>query len=513
MKAGASFRNDERWKEQFEDEENQSTVRRSGRFGIGAFAAFLLGDEIKLRTRCPNEEKGLQFSASINSSFIEIFQTNCPIGTQIEVPIRKEISHDGVKLDVDWDFYIYPCPKVLRVEKGNLLTSQWQNIKTDIKADPKFVKVGSTNYSSVRLTRENLFDRYSFDSRPGDMFCNGIPFHSFNETSFWKPLNTQFSINRNNSRPGEIKITPNSVISVPTVAIDDKNGDLPLTLQRYSLANQDRELTLQTFNTLGKEYVAQAIAMAPEKNLHSLKPRHFIDSPSECFPRTFERSYGGLNKNKASQWAWYQNGWVPNDNSILPESYSCSLTDFSEASRWEKVRNFDDAADGLCIDWSNSAGQFIGESHNIVKKISQKIRHPDQERITVRHYKAMVSESIVNAMYSTETIDKAVASGDFYLCGKHWVIGSLGFKHPLENFIPEIFEDCESSRPIIFGLWEGEDARKPDELSRWGLLRAWKDYTDNKPIPPNFEERKSLFPKAFEELGDRIEYYRSRIRS
>lgn len=49
--AGASFRNSDLWKRQHIDESGQTRVMRGGRFGVGALASFLLGEEIELRTR------------------------------------------------------------------------------------------------------------------------------------------------------------------------------------------------------------------------------------------------------------------------------------------------------------------------------------------------------------------------------------------------------------------------------------------------------------------------------
>ena len=48
--AGASYRRDKDWRHEFTTEE-QSAVLRSGRFGVGVFAAFLLGDTLRVQTR------------------------------------------------------------------------------------------------------------------------------------------------------------------------------------------------------------------------------------------------------------------------------------------------------------------------------------------------------------------------------------------------------------------------------------------------------------------------------
>ena len=47
LKAGASFRRSNFWRQEHEDEHSHSRIFRTGRFGVGALAAFLLGDDKK----------------------------------------------------------------------------------------------------------------------------------------------------------------------------------------------------------------------------------------------------------------------------------------------------------------------------------------------------------------------------------------------------------------------------------------------------------------------------------
>jgi hypothetical protein len=51
LTAGASFRRSDDWRKSFETSDGKSKVLRAGRFGIGALAAFLLGNEIHVTTR------------------------------------------------------------------------------------------------------------------------------------------------------------------------------------------------------------------------------------------------------------------------------------------------------------------------------------------------------------------------------------------------------------------------------------------------------------------------------
>lgn len=79
LKAGASFRSSDVWKEKFEKPNGLKTVQRSGRFGVGALAAFLLGDKITVETRHYSEptSSGLRFSAGIETGSINVLRHNC----------------------------------------------------------------------------------------------------------------------------------------------------------------------------------------------------------------------------------------------------------------------------------------------------------------------------------------------------------------------------------------------------------------------------------------------------
>lgn len=59
---------------------------KSGRFGIGAFAAFLLGPELQLTTRHASAARGLSFRARIDDDLVQINWAEAPVGTEVIVP-------------------------------------------------------------------------------------------------------------------------------------------------------------------------------------------------------------------------------------------------------------------------------------------------------------------------------------------------------------------------------------------------------------------------------------------
>lgn len=134
LRAGASFRKSEAWKSAHTDETGSSRVLRTGRFGVGALAAFLLGDEIEVTTRHYNSasSRGLNLKAKLDTDAIEVLYVEAPIGTKITVklselaqsqiskfrdlPSRFRLPSGEWKIDFDNKFghYFLVSPKLSR---------------------------------------------------------------------------------------------------------------------------------------------------------------------------------------------------------------------------------------------------------------------------------------------------------------------------------------------------------------------------------------------------------------
>jgi hypothetical protein len=132
LKAGASFRNSDAWRRSHEDDSGKSRVLRSGRFGIGILASFLLGGEVEVSTRHveASPSDGVAFKATIDSTEIELMRTSRPIGTTVRIKISDEDvweSLTGFKHDWkghrevqlrSWDWYTLSEPRVIRISNG-----------------------------------------------------------------------------------------------------------------------------------------------------------------------------------------------------------------------------------------------------------------------------------------------------------------------------------------------------------------------------------------------------------
>lgn len=125
LRAGASFRTSDAWRQDFIDRSGASTVLRTGRFGIGALASFLIGSRIEVTTRHWSQTSGLAFQASLLDDPIEIRPISRPIGTTIKIPLN--IAQYRILEDRAWSdstpfaWYRFDWPVVrIMVERQSL---------------------------------------------------------------------------------------------------------------------------------------------------------------------------------------------------------------------------------------------------------------------------------------------------------------------------------------------------------------------------------------------------------
>ena len=64
---------------------NATRWMRAGRFGIGAFAAFLIGPELRVATRHVDDDRGVTFRTRLDADLIELRWESVPVGTQVEI--------------------------------------------------------------------------------------------------------------------------------------------------------------------------------------------------------------------------------------------------------------------------------------------------------------------------------------------------------------------------------------------------------------------------------------------
>jgi hypothetical protein len=116
LRVGASLRQNFDWLQRFPIAK-QSELLRSGRFGIGTLAAYLLGHEVHVRTRHLTEVDGVgtQFTARLSDTPIELQRVKAPVGTSIRIPISAAVYDSLASRRDSWDWFSLQQPRVVRL--------------------------------------------------------------------------------------------------------------------------------------------------------------------------------------------------------------------------------------------------------------------------------------------------------------------------------------------------------------------------------------------------------------
>jgi hypothetical protein len=241
--AGASYRQSEAWKRQYEGDleasqgsDLRSRVLRSGRFGIGVLAAFLLGDEILVETRHVHALRGLRFSARLASSLLELdYDLNIPHGTIISVRISRQTyqglrDNSSVKYlmaateseglanaranDLSWDWYTLGSPKVLRRAGVDLqeVEQRYNYPLPLLPLPPGWRRTEVKGYLDVQWI-------HSYNRGP-QLVCNGLVV-----------IDKRKSLYRDQSHGWPWWL------DYPDLSVFDPDGNLPLNLMRDSISS------------------------------------------------------------------------------------------------------------------------------------------------------------------------------------------------------------------------------------------------------------------------------------
>lgn len=226
---GSSFSGDINWQKK----RDKDHIYRTGRFGIGVLAAFLIGPKIVVETKSRSGGTGYKFEASLQDSFIEINKApNVAFGTKIEIRCEKKcvekLAHEAKNkrtsylgdrdFEPKWfEWFIDKMPQVEYyfdnkqlphqiLEGFNILKQPQDNNKPQegkARFDPVFWKP----YPSYIIYPKNL------------LCCNGFLIS-------WKPNKVNFA---------DENLDELYQFRIPSLHITDIDNELPLSLQRNNI--------------------------------------------------------------------------------------------------------------------------------------------------------------------------------------------------------------------------------------------------------------------------------------
>jgi hypothetical protein len=239
---------------------------KAGRFGIGVFAAFLLGDEVRVRTRHAADRRGVAFRYRVGDDQVQLDWSDGPVGTEVTVPFdpgalplqrwfgsRFDARLVPAVLQRLAGFYVLREPSVRYVAVGGDGPPFELDSSADVPADAQALsddwRAAESDQFDALLWRLPLTaDR----SRAARVTHNGIVI----------------------AEPGRLANAPGygwtsaggRLFGRPEVAVFDSRHELPFTLTRYRLAEPGLPCEQSLLRSISRDVVAQALACGPVRH-------------------------------------------------------------------------------------------------------------------------------------------------------------------------------------------------------------------------------------------------------
>ena len=255
LRAGASYRQNPVWKNAFESdtvEGSKSKVLRSGRFGVGALAAFLIGEEIEVETRHVLDESGYTFKTTLNTETITVLHApKIDVGTRLKIQVyvvnyNKLLKGSStVTRPAYWDWYRLSYPKVQRAyhhpKKGRVVA------ETESLCSLNLLPAGWR-----KLDLDEPYEVYWCYGRTPYLTCNGL-------------YVTNSGFTRNVLLETVLRGGSYEALNYPSLFIVDPDGAFPLNLQRDALRTKDYPFGRQLIKDVLAEGLAKLFFNGPTR--------------------------------------------------------------------------------------------------------------------------------------------------------------------------------------------------------------------------------------------------------
>lgn len=455
LKAGASYRRSSAWADDFLDDNGNPKVLRTGKFGVGVLATFLLGNEATIITKNINDDKGWKFTIKLDQDNIEITRTNekdkqgaiLSVGTIISVKLSdivigklKEENMFKSKRHQWYQWYVDSNPTIEYKIDGQ--------IKERIIVDP-------INEGWFELEQSEYEKYYWCYNRYGraENVCNGIV------------IQNHYLDLVNNDEFGDVS---------PYIYIKDKRGVVPVNLSRsYFTEIPCHNILLEE---CFKYYSAQILKLSFDEIMSCNNIPDFFDSVE------ISSDYGNTTRLIHSK-----NGFYPIS---IPFRKYLNITNYKILITEKKKPNV-----------INS----LGEGLNLIIAYSEYPIHDYLECWEDFIYDLARQKSVKCAF-----INKTIFN--HYL--KNALIEVYGFREVKYQEKNDYFvltrkdddNDYETDLDVESIMVEYHEEYSDDEsdnsVENDIMMKVIKEYfPPNQWIPYDMDERKRVFAKAFKELG------------
>jgi hypothetical protein len=312
LKAGSTFRNSDYWKKNFLETSGDAKILRSGRFGVGALAAFLIGDQIQVTTRHFSEESGIQFVAGIDDEFIQFDKTKAEVGTCIKVKCEKKTIEKLIEeYNRYFRWYYLSWPKlIIKIGNSYLYPHEEDELKKDEDNDdlpflvipgqdeilpPEWRRIRCKEFSDIHWRYENYSKH---------LYCNGIIIPIGEDGIVWKELKEKRYNWREYRREYGLLVP-----DIPTISVFDPNGNLNLNLARNALTTDSLPFSKALLRSIFKDIIAHSLVFGPSQYG---KSKEFLKLKESTYP-----GFKEIPRHQTTQWLYLKNGFTLADPNLL----------------------------------------------------------------------------------------------------------------------------------------------------------------------------------------------------
>lgn len=164
LSVGSSYRYSDSWAKDFAPDKKPK-IARSGKFGVGVLAAFLLGDKVNVSTRHISDSNGYEFEFGVKPIQLDVVRISRDVGTTVTVHLSDEavryLKNDSTKKWCNW--YVFDDPTI-----SYFIDNEQYHFR------PLIPRYPDDHFPWLKM-HSNLYQNYLWTYEHGKGFyCNGI---------------------------------------------------------------------------------------------------------------------------------------------------------------------------------------------------------------------------------------------------------------------------------------------------------------------------------------------------
>ncbi|MGO9554352.1 MAG: ATP-binding protein [Syntrophobacteraceae bacterium] len=482
LTAGASFRKSDAWKKEFTGDSGKSQVLRSGRFGIGVLAAFLLGDRIKVSTRHIEEpeNRGIQFEFGFDDGNIEMRWTTRKVGTTVSVRISESTLsrlhpssvYYSFRAPDSWDWYSLEKPILIRHDKdGKIIKPKYKLPGAEGPLPANLHRIQAPGFQAIDWT---------YDPKFPNTVCNGILIpHAV------IAIEHEFE-------PDYPFYYSHLILRDPKVSIFDPDGRLPLNLARNSLARKPVGFESLLVDDICRNFLAFCLMRGPQHRCISREPlsvilaHEFAGSYASMFSAYLFDSCDGFGLTDP----WNISYFLPGRALLIRcSSYSLSHTALSESTIYDIINEYSII---IPVQSDDTLGSFDHWHRRL-------ILHSGGERLPIFKYLNVsgIRTIMSNTRYSRlvykqpQFVVKSTSLESATAEWKLWTVGTC----PTDSQLV-VLADAFKANDISFeSLTEVHFSPSDERPAPGRIARMWKDAIGNPVIPHDPASRQSIIAR------------------